>query len=82
MAVNAKGDVFIADTYNDVVREVTPQGAISTYAGDGDTGYRGDNGPATRAELSSPTGLASTRSATSTSPTPATTSSAGSRPRG
>ena len=58
VAVNSKGDVFIADTYNDVVREVTPQGFISTYAGDMQPGYRGDNGPAVRAQLSSPTGLA------------------------
>lgn len=58
VAVNSKGDVFIADTYNNVVREVTPQGSISTYAGNGFPGYRGDNGPATRAQLSSPTGLA------------------------
>jgi hypothetical protein len=58
VAVNAKGDVFIADTYNNVVREVTPKGLISTYAGNGAAGYRGDNGPAWRAELSSPTGLA------------------------
>ncbi len=58
VAVNAKGDVFIADTYNNVVREVTPRGFISTYAGDGNPGYRGDGGPAVRAELSSPTGLA------------------------
>ena len=58
VAVNAKGDVFIADTYNNVIREVTPRGFISTYAGNGTAGYRGDNGPAWRAELSSPTGLA------------------------
>ena len=58
VAVNAKGDVFIADTYNNVVREVTPWGFISTYAGNGNPGYRGDGGPAVRAELSSPTGLA------------------------
>ena len=58
VAVNAKGDVFIADTYNNVVREVTPWGFISTYAGDGNPGYRGDGGPAVRSELSSPTGLA------------------------
>jgi hypothetical protein len=58
VAVNEKGDVFIADTYNNVVREVSPWGTISTYAGDGTAGYRGDNGPATRAELSFPTGLA------------------------
>jgi hypothetical protein len=58
VAVNAKGNVFIADTYNNEVREVTPWGFISTYAGDGNPGYRGDGGPAVRAELSSPTGLA------------------------
>jgi hypothetical protein len=57
VAVNAKGDIFIADTYNNVIREVS-QGFISTYAGDGFAGYRGDNGPAARAQLSSPTGLA------------------------
>jgi sugar lactone lactonase YvrE len=58
VAVNAKGDIFIADTYNNVIREVSPQGFISTYVGDGFAGYRGDNGPAARAQLSSPTGLA------------------------
>ncbi len=58
VAVNGQGDLFIADTYNDVVREVTPRGFISSYAGDGNPGYRGDNGPAGKAELSSPTGLA------------------------
>jgi sugar lactone lactonase YvrE len=58
VAVNSRGDVFIADTYNNVIREVTPKGLISTYAGNGSAGYKGDNGPAWRAELSSPTGLA------------------------
>ena len=58
VAVNTKGDVFIADTYNNIVREVSPRGQISTVAGNGNPGYRGDNGPAWRAELSFPTGLA------------------------
>ncbi len=58
VAVNGKGDVFIADTYNNIVREVTPRGLISTVAGNGNPGYRGDNGLAWRAELSFPTGLA------------------------
>jgi hypothetical protein len=58
VAVNAKGDVFIADTYNNIIREVTPRGQISTYAGNGNAGDKGDNGPAWWAELSSPTGLA------------------------
>ena len=58
VAVNAKGDVFIADTYNNVSARSRPKGLISTYAGNGNAGYKGDNGPAWRAELSSPTGLA------------------------
>lgn len=58
VVVNAKGDVFIADSGNNMVREVTPWGQISTVAGNGSPGGRGDNGPAWRAELSFPTGLA------------------------
>ena len=58
VAVKDKGDVFIADTYDNVVLEVAPQGDVSVYAGNGVPGYRGDGGPATRAELSSPIGLA------------------------
>lgn len=58
VAVDAKGDVFVADTGHNVVLEVTPQGSVSTYAGNGFAGYGGDNRAATRAELSSPIGLA------------------------
>jgi hypothetical protein len=58
VAVNTLGDVFIADTVNNVIREVTPHGEISTFAGSGRAGYRGDGGPADRAELTSPTGVA------------------------
>jgi hypothetical protein len=52
------GNLFIADGYNDRVRKVTPAGAISTVAGGGGWGYCGDNGPAVRACLSNPLGLA------------------------
>jgi hypothetical protein len=58
VAVNSVGDVFIADTVNNVIREVTPHGQISTFAGNGRAGYRGDGGPADQAELTSPTGVA------------------------
>jgi hypothetical protein len=58
VAVNIWGDVFIADTDNNVIREVTPTGRITTYAGNGTAGYSGDGGRATRAELDSPTGVA------------------------
>ncbi len=58
VAVNAQGDVFIADTYNNRVVEVTPQGQIFSVAGDGVAGYSGDGGLAVFAELNEPTGLA------------------------
>jgi hypothetical protein len=58
VAVNAQGDVFIADTYNNRVVEVTPQGQVIAVAGDGVAGYSGDGGLGAFAELNEPTGLA------------------------
>jgi hypothetical protein len=58
VAVNAAGDVFIADTYDNRVLEVTPNGSIRVVAGTGRAGYAGDNGPAALAELNQPAGVA------------------------
>jgi sugar lactone lactonase YvrE len=58
VAVNAAGDVFVADTYNNRVVKVTPQGKVSTVAGDGAAGYSGDGRLAAFAELNEPTGVA------------------------
>jgi NHL repeat len=58
VAVNAAGDLFIADTYNNEIREVTPAGTISDFAGDGTPGYEGDNGPANQAWLTQPSSVA------------------------
>ena len=59
MAVDAAGDLFIADSSNNVVREVVKAtGDIITVAGNGVAGYSGDGGPAIDAELSSPLGIA------------------------
>lgn len=58
VAVDLGGDLFIADSGNNRVRKVDPSGIISTVAGNGFPGYRGDGGPATEAELSNPVGLA------------------------
>jgi hypothetical protein len=58
VAVTPKGDVLIADTYNNRVLEVTPAGRIAVVAGNGRAGYKGDNGPAALAELNQPAGLA------------------------
>jgi len=58
VAVDAVGNVYVGDTDNDRVRKVTPEGSISTVAGNGTSGYSGDNGPATSAHLYEPSGLA------------------------
>src|SRR5208283_4476075 len=56
MAVDATGDLFIADYSNNRVREVNASsGVITTVAGTGTAGYTGDNGQATAAEVNAPT---------------------------
>jgi uncharacterized protein (TIGR03437 family) len=58
VAVDAAGNMYIADTNNNAVRLVTAAGAISTVAGNGAGGYAGDLGLATAAQLGNPTGVA------------------------
>jgi len=58
VAVDAWGNVYISDTGNDVLREVTTDGIIHTIAGTGTAGFAGDNGPALQAQFSSPAGIA------------------------
>jgi uncharacterized repeat protein (TIGR01451 family) len=58
VAVDASGNLFIADTYNQVVRKVDATGKIKTYAGVGSVGFSGDNGPATAAQLNYPQNVA------------------------
>jgi sugar lactone lactonase YvrE len=59
VAVDAAGDVFIADTANNVVREIyAGTGKIATVAGTGTAGYTGDGSAATVAKLSAPAGVA------------------------
>jgi uncharacterized protein (TIGR03437 family) len=58
VAVDSSGNVYIADTRNNVVRKVSSTGVISTIAGNGTAGYSGDGGPPTAAMLSSPQGIA------------------------
>jgi uncharacterized repeat protein (TIGR01451 family) len=58
VAVDATGNLLIADTSNSRIRKVTPAGVISTFAGNGITGTGGDGGAATSAQLSTPAGVA------------------------
>jgi sugar lactone lactonase YvrE len=58
MAVDASGNLYIADAGNNRIRRVSPDGIISTVAGNGVAGFSGDGGPATGASLNSPMGVA------------------------
>jgi Fibronectin type III domain len=60
VAVTADGGFLIADSGNRRVRRVSPTGIITTVAGTGVQGSSGDGGAATAAQLSEPTGLATT----------------------
>ncbi len=57
MAVDAYGNVYFADSYNNRIREVDTRGIITTYAGDGMQGHSGDGGLAIDAELYGPVGI-------------------------
>jgi sugar lactone lactonase YvrE len=58
VAVDASGNVYIADDYNSRIRKVNTSGIITTIAGTGVNGYSGDNGPSTAAEINDPHGIA------------------------
>ncbi len=58
LALDASGNLYIADSLNHVVRIVSPSGTIATFAGTGGLGNLGDGGLAVNALLSTPTGLA------------------------
>lgn len=39
VAVDARGNIYVADTYNDRIRMITPDGQVSTIAGKGTPGF-------------------------------------------
>jgi sugar lactone lactonase YvrE len=57
VAVDASGNLYIADTHNQCIRKVAG-GNIATIAGSGSPGFSGDGGAATSAMLNQPTALA------------------------
>jgi sugar lactone lactonase YvrE len=58
LAVDSSGNLYTADEEDCRIRKVTLGGTISTVAGNGTTGYSGDGGPATSAQLSGLRGVA------------------------
>ena len=58
VCVDANTNVYIADTGDNLIRKVTPDGIINSVAGDGFGSYSGDTFPAVQAELHTPTDVA------------------------
>jgi len=58
LVFDTKGNLYISDADNNVVRKVDGQGQITTVVGTGQPGYTGDGGSAVSATLSAPAGLA------------------------
>jgi len=61
IAVDAEGNLYVADTWNHRIRKVSPLGEVSTLAGSGETGREGGDfadGPGSQARFHFPAGIA------------------------
>jgi hypothetical protein len=58
VAVDARGNVYIADTGNNMVMRVAPDGTLIVVAGNGTPGFSGDGESAMSASLRAPYGVA------------------------
>ncbi len=57
IAIDTYGNLYIADTGNQRVRKVNPDGIVTTVAGNGSVGSAGDGGSATSAQLNNPVSI-------------------------
>jgi hypothetical protein len=57
-ALDAGGNIYIADNMHHVIRKISRSGIITTIAGTGVPGYSGDGGPATAAQFNQPQSIA------------------------
>ncbi len=58
LALDAAGSLYVADSGNQRIRKIAPDGTISTIAGTGVAGFTGGGGPAINAEIYAPDSLA------------------------
>ncbi len=57
IAVAADGTIYFADEENNVIRRISTEGIITTFAGTGEIGFSGDGGPALNAKFWSLEGI-------------------------
>jgi sugar lactone lactonase YvrE len=55
IALDAAGNLYLADSGNHAIRKIDAKGIITTLAGTGSPGYAGDGAEATKAQLDTPT---------------------------
>jgi O-antigen biosynthesis protein len=58
IAIASNGDIYFADSNNDVIDRVDHRLGVTPFVGNRTNGFSGDNGPATRAQLDTPDGVA------------------------
>jgi len=58
IVIAPNGDLYFADSNNHVIDRVDRRSAVTTIVGNRTSGFSGDNGPATRAQLDTPDGVA------------------------
>ena len=58
VVIAQNGDVYLADSNNDVIKRVDRRTGVAIVVGNGRNGFSGDGGLATRAELDTPDGVA------------------------
>ena len=58
IAIDSTNNVYFSDYDNRKIKKIDTNGIISTIAGNGQTGFGGDGGPATNATFFNPSGIA------------------------
>ena len=58
ITLDKKGNVYLAMREHNIISRIDTKGIMSRHAGSGDSGFSGDGGPAIKASLKTPAGLA------------------------